>query len=219
VARSAPRQPLLAGFAPYALPCGVDEAGRGALAGPVVAAAVVLPPGYAPAELQDSKTLTADQREAARALILRDALAYGVGIIDVEQITRRNILHAAIDAMHLAISNLLAAYPLHKPDVLLVDGNRFRPHTAGIAHRTVIKGDGTYACIAAAGILAKTTRDALMLELHAQHPAYGWDTNKGYPTTAHRRINLELGLTPHHREGFRCLPPATLFDPDAMRKT
>lgn len=196
---------MLPGLDPHRTEAGVDEAGRGALAGPVVAAAVILPPGYTHPLLIDSKKLTAPQREDARVLILEVALAWGLGMMSVTEVDRQNILQAALSAMHEAIDMLDPA-----PQHLLVDGNRFRKHD--ISHTCVIKGDATYTPIAAASILAKTYRDDLMRQLHLQHPHYGWDVNKGYPTPPHRRALLQHGLSPLHRRSFRCLPQPGLFD-------
>lgn len=178
------------------LEAGCDEAGRGCLAGPVVAAAVILPPGYSNADLQDSKQLSEKQRDALRPIIQRDALAWAVAEVGPEEIDRINILQASILAMHKAVAMLSV-----RPEFLLVDGNRFRP-IAGLAHATVVKGDATYMSIAAASILAKTHRDALMRRLALECPGYGWENNMGYPTKDHRLALAALGLTPHHRRSF-----------------
>lgn len=178
---------------------GVDEAGRGPLAGPVVAAAVVLPPGFTHPLLRDSKQLNPEQRAAARALILETAQAWGIGMQGVAGIAQHNILHASIAAMHEAIAQVCQHVT---PKRLLIDGNRFKPYP-GIEHVTVVKGDGIYAPIAAASILAKTYRDDLMRHLHTEHPQYGWATNKGYPTAAHRAAIRLHGPTPYHRTGFK----------------
>lgn len=179
---------------------GCDEAGRGCLAGPVFAAAVILPKRYKNAELNDSKKLNHTTRNALRTIIERDALATAVIAVHPEEIDRINILRASIRAMHRAIDML----PI-RPDHLLIDGNFFEPYP-GIPHTTVIRGDGIYAAIAAASILAKTYRDDYMEEMHARYPEYGWDHNKGYPTEAHRKAIFDLGPTPIHRQSFRLLP-------------
>lgn len=185
---------------------GCDEAGRGCLAGPVVAAAVILPEGYSNPDLNDSKQLTARRREALRCVIERDALAWCVALCSPEEIDRINILHASILAMHRAVDGL-GMRPAH----LLIDGNKFSPYP-GIGHTTVVKGDATYMSIAAASILAKTHRDEMMLRYAALYPGYGWERNMGYPTAQHRRAIHELGLTPIHRLTFGpCIQPS-LFD-------
>ena len=159
--------------------CGLDEAGRGCLAGAVYAAAVVLPKDYRNERLNDSKQLTERQRYALREEIERDALAWAVASVPAEEIDRSNILRAAIHAMNMAVSQLSVT-----PELLLVDGNRFYNESL-IPYLTVVKGDATYLSIAAASILAKTYRDDYMMQLHARYPQYGWDCNKGYPTAAH----------------------------------
>ncbi|MCS7072905.1 MAG: ribonuclease HII [Bacteroidia bacterium] len=187
------------------LEAGIDEAGRGALAGPVVAAAIILPPDYQNPQIKDSKQLSITERESLRNELLSVALVWNIGIQSVEEIDRQNILQATFSAMHEAISGLGLV-----PDMLLVDGNRFRPYPS-IPHQCLIKGDATYLSIAAASILAKTFRDDIMKNLHADFPEYQWDTNKGYPTKSHRdKIKLH-GLSPWHRRSFTCLPQTTLF--------
>lgn len=189
--------PLRSYYQKEALEAGCDEAGRGCLAGPVVAAAVILPKRFRLPFLNDSKQLTKAQREVLRPLIIRKALAWAVGVIDHEEIDRINILQASFKAMHVAIDALH-----QKPEALLIDGNRFTPYF-GIPHVCIIEGDGKYASIAAASILAKTYRDDLMQALHAQHPQYGWDENKGYGTRYHRQQIVQHGLSPYHRRSFR----------------
>lgn len=179
---------------------GVDEAGRGCLAGDVYAAAVILPPDYANAALNDSKQLTARQRYALREEIERDAVAWAVGTASVEEIDRLNILNAAILAMHRALDGLS-----RRPEFIIVDGNRFKPY-GSIPAQTIVKGDGKYLAIAAASILAKTCRDDYMRRLDGLYPGYGWDRNAGYPTRAHRAAIGRLGPTPLHRMTFRLLP-------------
>lgn len=175
---------------------GCDEAGRGCLAGSVYAAAVIFPPDYENAELNDSKQLTARRRVALRQVVQRDALAWAVGVVEPEEIDRINILNASILAMHRALEQLKV-----RPGFIIVDGNRFKPYR-DIPHRTVVKGDGKFLSIAAASILAKTYRDDYMLRLHQEYPFYGWDHNAGYPTQAHRDGILRHGLTPYHRRSF-----------------
>ncbi len=178
---------------------GCDEAGRGCLAGPVVAAAVILPDGYSHPWLIDSKKLTEHRRDEMRLIIMRDALAWAVGICSPQEIDEINILNASIEAMHRALRALTV-----RPGAIIVDGNRFKPFE-DIPHTTVVKGDARFANIAAASIMAKTTRDAIMSELDAEYPAYGWAVNKGYPTAAHRAAIAAAGSSPHHRLSFRLL--------------
>ena len=178
------------------LEAGCDEAGRGCLAGPVVAAAVILSPDFDIRALRDSKALTADKRNRLRAYIERHALAWAVSSTCNEVIDNINILNASFDAMHKSIEQLRT-----KPQLLLIDGNRFKNYK-DIPHRCIVKGDATYASIAAASILAKTYRDEMMLEYHLRYPQYGWDKNKGYPTTDHREALAVYGETPLHRRTF-----------------
>ena len=180
----------------FMLEAGCDEAGRGCLAGPVCAAAVILPDGYTNPLLNDSKRLTQRQREALRPVIERDAVAWAVAWATNEEIDEINILNASILAMHRALDALDVT-----PGHIAVDGNRFKPYR-DIAHVTVVKGDGKYANIAAASILAKTHRDEWMLRASAEYPGYGWEDNMGYPTRAHRAAIAELGTTPYHRLTF-----------------
>lgn len=184
---------------------GCDEAGRGCLCGPVSAAAVILPPGYHLAGLNDSKQLSASRREELRAAIERDALAWAVVMVEAEEIDRINILNASIAGMQRALDRL-AVRPAH----IIVDGNRFRPYLdpvtgMDIACHTVVKGDARYMSIAAASILAKTHRDELMLRYAEQYPGYGWEQNMGYPTKAHRAAIARLGITPLHRRTFKLI--------------
>lgn len=176
---------------------GCDEAGRGCLAGPVVAAAVILPEGYELPGLTDSKKLSEARREELRAVIERDAVAWAIASCSPAEIDEINILQASITAMHRALDALGVV-----PDAVAVDGNRFRPWR-DVPHTTVVKGDAKYAHIAAASILAKTERDRLMTALHTRYPQYGWDGNKGYPTAAHRAAIAEHGPTPEHRMTFK----------------
>lgn len=179
--------------------CGCDEAGRGCLAGPVYAAAVILPDDFYHPWLNDSKQLTEQKREALRPIIEAEALAWGIGICSAEEIDSINILKASHLAMHRTIDDLLI-----RPERLLIDGNRFTPY-AGIAHECIIKGDARYVNIAAASILAKTYRDEEMLRLHNEYPMYGWAEHKGYPTPKHRAAIAQFGSSPYHRKTFKLL--------------
>ena len=183
----------------HALEAGLDEAGRGCLAGPVFAAAVILPPDFDPRFLNDSKQLSAKRREALRPVICAEAVAWAVGQASVEEITSINIAQASYLAMHRAVA-ALSTPPVH----LLVDGNRFKP-MAGFPHTCIIGGDGLYRNIAAASILAKTFRDEHMAALAEEFPQYGWKQNAGYPTASHRAAIREHGPSLHHRMGFRLL--------------
>lgn len=178
------------------LEAGCDEAGRGCLAGPVFAAAVVWPAGLELPGLDDSKKLTARRRAALRPLIEAGALAWAVAEVSAAEIDRINILQASFLAMTRAVERLAL-----RPEALLIDGNRFRS-SLGIPHRCVVGGDGKYAAIAAASVLAKTHRDEYMERIAADWPAYGWSRNKGYPTAEHRRAVAAAGLSPHHRVTF-----------------
>jgi ribonuclease HII len=182
------------------LEAGCDEAGRGCLAGPVFAATVILPVDFHHPLLNDSKQLREKDRELLRVVIEREALDFAVARVDAPEIDRINILRASFKAMHLALGQLTKT-----PRLILVDGNRFIPYRE-IPYQTVVQGDGIYASIAAASILAKTYRDAWMLELDAACPHYRWKENKGYPTAAHREAIMAHGLSPYHRRSFQCLP-------------
>ena len=185
---------------------GCDEAGRGCLAGPVTAAAVILPPGFSNELLNDSKQLTERQRDRLRPIIEREALAWAVAMVSPQEIDRMNILRASITAMHRALDQLSV-----RPEAILVDGNRFYPYH-DIPHTTIVKGDGKLMSIAAASVLAKTHRDELMRQLDEEFPQYGWAKNKGYPTPDHRAAIAAHGVSPHHRRTFQLLPQPTLFD-------
>ncbi len=179
---------------------GVDEAGRGCLAGPVVAAAVILPPKVQLDwydVLNDSKKLPETMRDNLRVLIEKEALAWSVAMIDASEIDRINILNATYKAMHKAIAGLQV-----QPELLLIDGNRFKKYKT-TEHKTIVKGDGLYLSIAAASILAKTHRDELMKKLHAEFPQYAWDRNKAYGTEVHVKAIMQYGLTPYHRKSFQ----------------
>lgn len=177
---------------------GCDEAGRGCLAGPVYAAAVILPTDFNHPLLNDSKQLTEKRRDLLRPIIESEAIDWAVGIVTAEEIDEINILNASILAMHRALDGLRRATPGH----IIVDGNRFKPWR-DVPARTIVKGDAKYANIAAASILAKTHRDEAMRELDARYPGYGWAVNKGYPTKAHRQAIAQLGPSPLHRMTFR----------------
>lgn len=223
---------------------GCDEAGRGCLAGPVYAGAVILPPDYHNDLLNDSKQLTEKKRYQLREIIERDALAWAVGVVTNEEIDRINILRASILAMQRAVDALKL-----RPEALIIDGNRFNPYypplsptslpqpgcAAGafypaqeeieafgqaerskqaLPHTTIVKGDGKYLAIAAASILAKTYRDDFMMQIHEQYPEYRWDSNKGYPAKVHRDAIREYGPTPYHRMSFQLLPVETQLEFD-----
>ncbi len=189
------------------LEAGCDEAGRGCLAGPVFAAAVILPPDFHHPWLNDSKQVSERRREALRPVIEEQALAWAVGVVTADEIDHINILRASILAMHRALD----ALPI-TPQAVIVDGNRFTPWRKDVPWQTFVKGDGRFGNIAAASVLAKTHRDEYMRRLHSKWPGYGWDINKGYPTAAHRAAIAELGISPEHRKTFRLLPHPTLFD-------
>lgn len=178
---------------------GCDEAGRGCLAGSVYAAAVIFPPDYQNADLNDSKQLTDRRRHLLREVIERDALAWAVGIVTAEEIDKINILNASILAMHRALDGLKV-----RPQAVIVDGNRFKPYQQ-LPCTTIVKGDGKYLSIAAASILAKTYRDDYMDQLAEEHPQYDWKRNKGYPTRAHREAIRQYGITPYHRRSYNLL--------------
>lgn len=191
---------LLSFFQYKLIEAGCDEAGRGCLAGPVFAASVILPKDFSHPLLNDSKLVKPDDRELLRDIIEKEALAWAVSYIDNREIDRINILKASFKAMHLAIKQLAI-----RPELLLVDGNRFVKYRR-TPHQCIIKGDGKYAPIAAASILAKTYRDDYMRKLHEEFPNYGWDVNKGYSTMRHREAIRAYGTTCYHRRSFRLLP-------------
>ena len=187
---------LLPYFSPDGIEAGCDEAGRGCLAGPVYAAAVILPKDFYHPLLNDSKQLTARQREQLRPIIEKEAIAWGVCAIQPQEIDRINILKASIKGMHGALDQLQV-----RPTHILVDGNRFYKY-GDIPHTCVVKGDGKYASIAAASVLAKTYRDEYMRQLAQEYPQYGWERNMGYPTKEHVEAIIKFGYTPHHRKSF-----------------
>jgi ribonuclease HII len=185
---------------------GCDEAGRGCIAGPVCAAAVILPNDFYHPLLNDSKKMTEKDRENLRPIIEKEAIAFGVAFIDHKEIDKINILKASFKAMHQALDKLQTI-----PNSLLIDGNRFVQYK-NIEHHCIIKGDGKYAAIAAASVLAKTYRDELMMKLDKKFPQYKWSSNKGYPTIVHRNAVSQFGLTPYHRKTFACLPKQLEID-------
>lgn len=180
---------------------GCDEAGRGCLAGPVTAAAVILPPDFSNDMLNDSKQLTEHQRDLLRPIIEREALAWAVEFVSPQEIDEINILRASFTAMHRAIDRLTI-----RPEALLIDGNRFIPYP-NIPHTCIVKGDGKMMNIAAASVLAKTHRDEYMRRIAQEFPQYGWEGNKGYPTKAHRAAIAQYGTSPYHRMTFQLLDP------------
>ena len=179
---------------------GCDEAGRGCLAGPVVAAAVILPKGFKNTILNDSKVLSEKKRDFLRPIIEKQAITWAIGIVSPAEIDKINILNASFLAMHRAIENLVI-----KAELLIIDGNRFNPYPE-IPHECIIKGDGKFMSIAAASVLAKTYRDDIMKELDLKFPDYHWRNNKGYPTKQHRKAIAEIGSNKHHRKTFQLLP-------------
>jgi ribonuclease HII len=197
---------LLAYLEPDRFECGCDEAGRGCLSGPVVAAAVVLDPLKPIAALNDSKQLTEKNRLLLRDQIKKEALSYAIGIVSHQEIDEINILNASFLAMHRAIDKLS-----FQPEFLLIDGNRFTPYKT-IPYCCVIKGDATYQSIAAASILAKTERDEIMTKLDLEYPAYQWKKNKGYPTKEHRTAIETHGSSPYHRMTFQLLSNKSQLD-------
>ncbi|NOT75916.1 MAG: ribonuclease HII [Cyclobacteriaceae bacterium] len=191
---------LKSSFTKDLIEAGCDEVGRGCLAGPVVAAAVILPKKYKHKLLNDSKQLSKENREELRDVIMRDALAWAVAEVSHTEIDEINILNASFKAMHIALDQLKVL-----PQLLLIDGNRFTTYR-DVRHECIIKGDGKYLSIAAASVLAKTYRDNLMSQWAIEFPGYGWETNVGYPTLEHRDGIRALGITPYHRRSFQLLP-------------
>lgn len=185
---------------------GCDESGRGCLAGPVVASAVILPPHFLNKQLNDSKKLSKKQRYLLRPIIEKEATSWGVGIVTPQEIDEINILNAAFLAMHRAIKQLN-----QKPEQLLIDGNRFNPYK-DVPHHCIVKGDGKFLSIAAASVLAKTYRDEIMEKLDLEFNSYAWKNNKGYPTAEHRKAIQEKGITPHHRKSFKLIPAQLKLD-------
>lgn len=188
------------------LEAGTDEAGRGCLAGPVVAAAVILPDDFEHPFLNDSKQLTEKKRQELRPYIEEHAIAWAVSFIEERKIEEINILHASILAMHTSIQQLKI-----QPEFIIVDGNKFKPLNS-IPYKTIVKGDAKYMNIAAASILAKTYRDAYMEKIHQEFPHYNWQKNKGYPTKEHREAIKQYGVTKHHRKTFKLLPEQLMLE-------
>lgn len=187
-------------FSGFALEAGTDEAGRGCLSGPVVAAAVILPPNFKHNFLNDSKQLSEKKRKELRPIIEEVALAFSVSFVDEKEVDKINVLQASITGMHRAINQLKIV-----PEFIIVDGNKFKDYQE-IPHQTIVKGDSKYLSIAAASVLAKTYRDEFMEKIHQEFPMYNWQQNKGYPTKAHRNAIREFGITKYHRKTFRLLP-------------
>jgi len=190
---------------PDVIEAGCDEAGRGCLAGPVYAAAVILPKDFYHPLLNDSKQLTKKQRDELRPIIMKEAVAYGIASVSPKEIDKINILNASIKAMHKALKKLKP-----QPKSIIVDGNKFKPYKK-IQHTCIVKGDATYASIAAASVLAKTGRDAYMLKIAKEFPQYGWDKNMAYPTKEHRAAIEKYGTTKYHRMTYQLLPELKLF--------
>lgn len=193
-------------YSSYQFEAGTDEAGRGCLSGPVVAAAVILPVDFEHEYLNDSKLLSEKKRQLLRPIIEKEALAYGVGYVFQDKIDEINILNASILAMHKAIQAMTIT-----PEFIIVDGNKFKNYRK-VPHKTIIKGDGKYQNIAAASVLAKTYRDAYMEKIHRDYPVYNWAKNKGYPTQEHREALKEFGASRHHRNSFKLLPDQLALD-------
>ena len=191
---------LLLNYSNYKLECGTDEAGRGCLAGPVTAAAVILPEHFKNSILNDSKQISEKKRDLLKPIIENQAICYGVAHVFQEEIDIINILNASIKAMHLSIDKLNKT-----PEFIIVDGNKFKTYKT-IPFETIIKGDGKYLSIAAASVLAKTYRDLYMDNIHEEFPMYNWKQNKGYPTKEHRAAIKKYGITKYHRKSFRLLP-------------
>ncbi|MFD1062095.1 ribonuclease HII [Winogradskyella litorisediminis] len=197
---------LLKHFSDKDFECGTDEAGRGCLAGPVTAAAVILPSTFSNNLLNDSKQLTEKKRLLLKPIIESQSVCFGVANIYEEEIDTINILNASIKAMHKSIEQLNIS-----PQFIIVDGNKFKPYKE-VLHQTIIKGDSKYLSIAAASVLAKTYRDLYMEKIHEEFPMYNWKQNKGYPTKAHREAIKKYGITKYHRKSFRLLPQQYTLD-------
>lgn len=193
-------------FSGYQFEAGTDEAGRGCLSGPVVAAAVILPLDYHNKLLNDSKQLSEAKRKKLRPIIEKDALAFGVSFINEKEVDQLNVLQASITGMQRAISMMSIT-----PEYIIVDGNKFKPYK-DVPFETIVKGDAKYLSIAAASVLAKTYRDDFMKKIHEEFPFYNWKNNKGYPTKEHRKAIQEYGITKYHRKTFKLLPSQLKFD-------
>lgn len=187
-------------YSGYKLEAGTDEAGRGCLSGPVVAAAVILPENFEHEFLNDSKQLSEKKRRELRPFIEKNALAFSVSFINQQEVDALNVLQASITGMHRSIQQLTVT-----PEFIIVDGNKFKPFH-NIPHQTIVKGDAKFMSIAAASVLAKTYRDEYMEKIHQEHPQYNWLKNKGYPTKEHREAIRQFGPTVHHRKSFKLLP-------------
>lgn len=187
-------------FSGFSLEAGTDEAGRGCLSGPVVAAAVILPADFTHPFLNDSKQLSEKKRDELRPIIEKNALAFGVSFVWQDEVDKINVLQASITGMHRSIAQLKI-----EPEFIIVDGNKFRDYKE-IPHQTIVKGDAKFMSIAAASVLAKTYRDEYMAKIHLEFPMYNWAKNKGYPTKEHRNAIREFGATDYHRKTFRLLP-------------
>lgn len=187
-------------YSGFSLEAGTDEAGRGCLAGPVVASAVILPTSFKHELLNDSKQLSEKKRQELRPFIEEHAIAFAVSFIHNEEVDTINVLQASITGMHRSIDQLKK-----RPEFIIVDGNKFRSYK-DIQHKTIVKGDAKFMSIAAASILAKTYRDEFMKKIHQEHPEYNWKKNKGYPTKEHRNAIREFGITKYHRKSFKLLP-------------
>ena len=197
---------LASNYSGFSLEAGTDEAGRGCLCGPVVAAAVILPKHFTHPFLNDSKQLSEKKREELRPFIEEHAIAFGVSFVWQEEVDKINVLQASITAMHRAIEMLKT-----QPEYIIVDGNKFRNYN-NIPHETIVKGDAKYLSIAAASVLAKTYRDEYMAKIHLEFPMYNWAKNKGYPTKEHKNGIREFGVTKYHRKTFKLLPEQTKLD-------
>jgi ribonuclease HII len=197
---------LASNYSGFSLEAGTDEAGRGCLSGPVVAAAVILPKDFSHPFLNDSKQLSEKKREELRPIIEEKAIAFGVAFVWQEEVDKINVLQASITGMHRSIEMLKIA-----PEFIIVDGNKFRKYK-DIPHQTIVKGDAKYLSIAAASVLAKTYRDAYMAKIHQEFPIYNWQKNKGYPTKEHRNAIRKFGATDYHRKTFKLLPEQTKLD-------
>jgi len=191
---------LKSNFSGFSLEAGTDEAGRGCLSGPVVAAAVILPKDFSHPFLNDSKQLSEKRREELRPFIEEQAIAFGVSFVWQEEVDKINVLQASITGMHRSIELLKI-----QPEFIIIDGNKFKNYKE-IPYQTIVKGDAKYLSIAAASILAKTYRDEYMTTIHQEFPLYNWQKNKGYPTKEHRNAIRKFGATKHHRKSFKLLP-------------
>lgn len=197
---------LALNYSGFSLEAGTDEAGRGCLSGPVVAAAVILPETFLHPFLNDSKQLSEKKRAILRPIIEQNAVAFAVSFVWQEEVDKINVLQASITGMHRAVEQLKVT-----PEFIIVDGNKFKNYKE-IPHKTIVKGDAKYASIAAASVLAKTYRDAYMEKIHQEFPMYNWAQNKGYPTKAHRDAIRQFGVTKYHRKTFKLLPEQIKLD-------